>query len=272
MRKSIEEIDYDKNQINQLVDEIYSEYKQIDKLSAVELIHMFKGSETTINLFKRSCSAFSRNYRLIDVNSLEKNLLKKLRLLFGDEMMFLSKIHSVFNYLNAPDGSTKQLGLIASETEKIDLIREDFKTVVKYCTVNVVLTTFNQDVKKIIRNRDTKNLTIVGFKGLFIEESMIDPCVRMLQDLIPPVVDENGVFVGKIKGVIATWYSFLNQKDVLHKEFTKPQVRQVLNNEFRNLNLSKDFSEDRKQYQNEDEWKQDFEIFFSDFSLEGKKR
>ena len=90
------------------------------------------------------------------------------------------------------------------------------------------------------------------FEELFYNPEYAEPCLKILGELEPPLIDALNNYIGKgKKGVFPLWVKILQQYGP--KPFIKPfedmVYKNALNQKINGLNLSKDASEFRKQYE-----------------------
>ena len=75
-------------------------------------------------------------------------------------------------------------------------------------------------------------------------------CLGLLRELDPPLINGANEYIGKSKGIFPLWIKVLrNNNPSLIKHFPDVVYKNLLNKKITNLNLSKDASEFRKEYQ-----------------------
>ena len=132
-----------------------------------------------------------------------------------------------------------------------------------------------------IKNSDTKNkkpkvetLSPTTFEELFHNSTNAEPCLNILREVDPPVIDASNAFIGKNKGIIPLWVKVLKNhspkpilkhcKDIIYKD--------LLNAKIIGLNLTNDASEFRKNYKRLESNNTELEIkaILSQYSQNGK--
>jgi len=112
------------------------------------------------------------------------------------------------------------------------------------------------------------------FEELFYNPEHADPCLKILNELQPPVIDAMNNYIGKSKGVFPLWVKVLknHKPQPLIKHFKDTVYKDLLNQKIKGLNLSKDASEFRKQYVRleNDKIELDIKAILSQFSQSGK--
>jgi len=88
------------------------------------------------------------------------------------------------------------------------------------------------------------------FEDLFYNPANAEPCLRVLNELQPPVIDAMNNYIGKAKGIFPLWIKILksHKPKPLIKHFKNTIYKDLLNSKVNGLNLSKDASEFRKYY------------------------
>lgn len=112
------------------------------------------------------------------------------------------------------------------------------------------------------------------FEELFYNPEHAEPCLKILSELQPPVIDAINNYIGKAKGVFPLWVKILknHKPEPLIKHFKDAVYKDLLNQKVKGLNLSKDASEFRKQYKRveKDKIELDIKTILSQFSQSGK--
>lgn len=113
-----------------------------------------------------------------------------------------------------------------------------------------------------------------SFEELFYNPENAEPCLRILSELQPPVIDEKNNYIGKAKGVFPLWVKILknHKPEPIIKHFKDAVYKDLLNQKIKGLNLSKDASEFRKQYKRveNDRIELDIRAILSQYSQTGK--
>lgn len=87
------------------------------------------------------------------------------------------------------------------------------------------------------------------FEALFFNEKNAEPCLNILRQLQPPIINALNDYIGNAKGVFPLWVKVLkNAKQPLIKHYKDEIYKDLLNQKINGLNLSKDASEFRKTY------------------------
>jgi hypothetical protein len=110
------------------------------------------------------------------------------------------------------------------------------------------------------------------FEELFYNPANAEPCLRILGEIEPPVIDAMNNYIGKgKKGIFPLWVRLL-QKEALMKPTNDKIIKDLLNQKITGLNLSKDASEFRTYYARIEQNKIAIEIktILSQFSQSGK--
>ena len=113
------------------------------------------------------------------------------------------------------------------------------------------------------------------FEELFYNLKHAEPCLKILSELQPPVIDAINNYIGKAKkGVFPLWVKVLktHKPEPLIKHFKDVVYKDLLNKKVKGLNLSKDASEFRKQYKRVENNKIELDIktILSQYSQSGK--
>jgi hypothetical protein len=112
------------------------------------------------------------------------------------------------------------------------------------------------------------------FEELFYNPEHAEPCLSILRELQPPVIDAINNYIGKAKGVLPLWIKVLQKHNPkpLIKPFKDSVYKDLLNQKIKGLNLSKDASEFRKQYKRVENYKTELDIktILSQYSQSGK--
>jgi hypothetical protein len=72
---------------------------------------------------------------------------------------------------------------------------------------------------------------------LFINTEDIEPCIKALSDVDPPIINEKGRYIGNRKGAFVIWIDVLNRKNKLHKIEDK-FLPELLEKKFPGLKIS----------------------------------
>lgn len=120
----------------------------------------------------------------------------------------------------------------------------------------------------------TEQETPKTFEELFYNPKHAEPCLKILSELQPPVIDAINNYIGKAKGVFPLWVKVLknHKPEPLIKHFKDAVYKDLLNQKVKGLNLSKDASEFRKQYKRveNDKIELDIKTILSQYSQSGK--
>ena len=112
------------------------------------------------------------------------------------------------------------------------------------------------------------------FAELFYNPEHAEPCLKILNELQPPVIDAINNYIGKAKGVFPLWVKVLknHKPKPLIKHFKDTVYKDLLNQKVNGLNLTKDASEFRKQYVRleNDKIELDIKTILSQYSQSGK--
>ncbi|MEJ7739613.1 MAG: hypothetical protein WKF97_19485 [Chitinophagaceae bacterium] len=113
-----------------------------------------------------------------------------------------------------------------------------------------------------------------SFEELFYNSQHAEPCLDILRELEPPVIDAINSYIGKNKGVIPLWLKVLknNKPNPIIRHCSDVIYKDLLNQKIKGLNLSRDASEFRKQYTRlkNDNTELDIKSILSQFSQSGK--
>lgn len=71
-------------------------------------------------------------------------------------------------------------------------------------------------VSEVDDNQLSKKNPYTNLDEVFINISDIDKCINVLRKVDPPIIDENGQFLGKNKGAFVIWIDELRRKGKLH--------------------------------------------------------
>lgn len=120
----------------------------------------------------------------------------------------------------------------------------------------------------------TEQRTPKTFEELFYKPEHAEPCLKILSELQPPVIDAINNYIGKAKGVFPLWVNVLknHKPEPLIRHFKDTVYKDLLNQKVKGLNLSKDASEFRKQYVRliNDKTELDIKTILSQYSQSGK--
>lgn len=111
------------------------------------------------------------------------------------------------------------------------------------------------------------------FEELFYNPQDAEPCLKILNEIAPPVIDAINNYIGKGKGVFPLWVRVLQQHKP--KPLIKPVqdiiIKDLLNQKIAGLNLSKDASEFRKEYRrlSKNDVESDIKAILSQYSQNG---
>lgn len=112
------------------------------------------------------------------------------------------------------------------------------------------------------------------FEELFYNPEHAKPCLEILSELHPPVIDAINNYIGKAKGIFPLWVKVLknHKPEPLIKHFKDTVYKDLLNQKVNGLKLSKDASEFRKQYKRieNDKIELDIKAKLSQYSQSGK--
>ena len=112
------------------------------------------------------------------------------------------------------------------------------------------------------------------FEELFYNPEHAEPCLKILSELQPPVIDAINNYIGKAKGVFPLWVKVLknHKPKPLIKNYKDTVYKDLLNNKVIGLNLTKDASEFRKHYVRLENNKIELDIkaILSQYSQSGK--
>lgn len=125
-------------------------------------------------------------------------------------------------------------------------------------------------------NIKTEQKLPIIFEELFFIPENAEPCLRILGELQPPVIDATNNYIGKAKGVFPLWIAILkkHKPQPLIKHFKDKVYADLLNQKVKGLNLSKDATEFRKQYKRIENSRIEIDIktILSQYSQSGKLR
>lgn len=120
----------------------------------------------------------------------------------------------------------------------------------------------------------TEQETPKTFEELFYNPKHAEPCLKILSELQPPVIDAINNYIGRAKGVFPLWIKVLknHKPEPLIKHFKDTVYKNLLNQKVKGLNLTKDASEFRKQYVRleNDKIELDIKTILSQYSQSGK--
>lgn len=121
---------------------------------------------------------------------------------------------------------------------------------------------------------ETQKNTPLKFEDLFYNPNNSNICLEILRVLAPPFIDSSNTYIGKNKGIFPLWIKVLktHNPEPLIKHFDDKTYKNILNNHFKGLNLSKDASEFRKVYARLDTkgLEQQIKTILSQFSQSGR--
>lgn len=133
----------------------------------------------------------------------------------------------------------------------------------------LLFTTPSQEAERKTEQEQPKT-----FEELFYNPVNAEPCLKILSELQPPVIDAINNYIGKAKGVFPLWVKVLknHKPEPLIKHFKDTVYKDLLNQKVNGLNLTKDASEFRKQYVRleNDKIELDIKTILSQYSQSGK--
>lgn len=112
------------------------------------------------------------------------------------------------------------------------------------------------------------------FQELFYNPEHAEPCLKILNELQPPVIDALNNYIGKAKGIFPLWVKVLKEHKptplIIH--FKDTVYKDLLNQKIKGLNLTKDASEFRKDYKRlkKNKIELDIKAILSQYSQSGK--
>lgn len=113
-----------------------------------------------------------------------------------------------------------------------------------------------------------------SFEELFYNPQNAEPCLRILTELQPPVIDAANNYIGKAKGVFPLWVKVLknHKPQPLIRHYKDIVYKDLLNQKITGLKLTKDASEFRKEYKrlNSANIELDIKAILSQYSQSGK--
>lgn len=110
-----------------------------------------------------------------------------------------------------------------------------------------------QDSDLVVCNSKGIEVPTLTFESMFYERKYASIALQVLKDLDPPILDSNGHYIGRVKGVFKVWIEEMRKhKPCLVVPMSDMQYRNILNEYIKGLNLSKDASELRKSYKRVD--------------------
>ncbi len=125
-----------------------------------------------------------------------------------------------------------------------------------------------------LSKKNNRDNTPKKFEDLFCNPNNSNICLEILRVLDPPFIDSSNTYIGKNKGIFPLWIKVLktHNPEPLIKHFDDKTYKNILNNHFKGLNLSKDASEFRKVYARLDTkgLEQQIKTILSQFSQSGR--
>lgn len=142
--------------------------------------------------------------------------------------------------------------IIENRLEFFKIIAASFKTA---CNTLFLHKNIVANLKPVPAEREQKPQPQQAIKrtweDLFIDKNDIERCLQVLRDLEKPAITADNIFMGRSgKGIFPLWIRVLSQHTpkALIRSFTDQEYKQILNDNIKDLNLSKDASEFRKLY------------------------
>jgi len=137
---------------------------------------------------------------------------------------------------------------------------------------------FIDEIKPLLNKNDraTKVDTELpkSIEDIFLKPEYAKPCLDILRELNPAVIDQDNNYIGKNKGVFPLWIKVLRgyKSYTILKHFKDHIYKEILNKTFSGLNLTKDASEFRKNYSrlNRQGIELDMKTILSQFSQKGR--
>lgn len=130
----------------------------------------------------------------------------------------------------------------------------------------------NNTTRKLIKG-NTKE-TPKNFEELFYNPNHAEICLTILREITPPVLDAKNNYIGKGKGIFPLWIKVLvnHKPQPLIKHFKDSIYKDLLNKKIKDLNLTADASEFRKNYKRleNNNVELDIKTILSQYSQSGK--
>jgi hypothetical protein len=158
--------------------------------------------------------------------------------------------------------------------EQLDKYLNDSKQKTYYFRLERWIKTLEEMLAQQAEAKPKKLEAPQTFEELFYNPEHAEPCLSILRELQPPVIDAINNYIGKAKGVLPLWIKVLQKHNPkpLIKPFKDSVYKDLLNQKIKGLNLSKDASEFRKQYKRveNDKTELDIKTILSQYSQSGK--
>lgn len=292
----------DKRQYEKFQKEIESKFKELQHQTADQIktkatklkVCSFEGGHIyNFNGIENDIQKLKDNFSKADLREIFKHKRLYLEYRNSTHKTFLS-LHIFFEDLDKLTKSlfdffkdTEQNGFEQFETKAIQVnsikeIIEGFKQGhTKFTLPTDVL--FNPSHSEQSQNEalppqqtetKTEQETPKTFEELFYNPQHAEPCLKILSELQPPVIDATNNYIGKTKGVFPLWVKVLknHKPEPLIKHFKDVVYKDLLNQKVKGLNLSKDASEFRKHYKRveNDKIGLDIKTILSQYSQSGK--
>jgi hypothetical protein len=169
--------------------------------------------------------------------------------------------------------TTERGYLIVTDGYKID----DLRTVKKECenfilnsndeVLNTGYKAILQNINEILKEHYLKrnDTGIVTFEQLFNKPENANLSLDKLKEIFPNLLSDDYSYIRGTKGIFPMFINVLQTKKYI-KNLSDMTYRNVLNDKIKNLNLSKDASEFRKNYRSLNEMKTDLVVSLSQLS------
>jgi acyl carrier protein len=103
----------------------------------------------------------------------------------------------------------------------------------------------------------------------FYDKKNVQPCIDILKELDPPILDDNGKFIGKLKAVLVVWIVVLQKRSIVRSYSNDRKVfPEIFKNEFKMQSFSG--SNFAKHSTRANEYKNDIEVIISQIKLSQK--
>ena len=134
----------------------------------------------------------------------------------------------------------------------------------KLLSINDKATIFIKDVELFLNSIPKKKATDKKYNSLdelFINPDDIEPSIKALSSVNPPLISDSGQFIGKLKSALVVWINVLRSKGKLHKIEDK-FLPELLTKKFPELTISQSLFR-QSNFRAEDIYKLDFQALIS---------
>lgn len=160
--------------------------------------------------------AILRNLNEIYLHDLDKGEKVRKRLMV--------KLNEIFDWLSKesdkyrPTGAFKDLSIMSTQLTDIELYFTDLhEKLLHFVPNNHNVFLPSQPIDKQKPEQETPKI----FDELFYNTDLVKPCIDILKDLDPPLIDTDYNFIGRLKGVVCVWIDEMQRQGIVKSNYPK---------------------------------------------------